>query len=303
VTASPRPKVHATRPLPERVEAALDAAFERLPAPAGADGLLTVPTDRVDAAFLDAAGPQLRCVAQFAVGHDNVDLAAAAARGVLVANTPDVLTPATAELTLGLILALLRRIAEGDRLVRRRGGWELSPTFMLGRGLAGLTLGIVGYGRIGREVARLAEAHGMRIVFTRRSGGVPLAQLLAEADVVSIHTPLNNETRHLIGPAELAAMKPGAVLVNTSRGPVVDERALVEALREGRIAGAGLDVYEHEPVVPDELLELENVVLTPHVGSATVEAREAMGMLCVEALRAVLVEGRVPANAVGLGPF
>jgi glyoxylate reductase len=299
VTARSQPKVHATRRLPERVEAALDDLFDRLPGPAGAAGIVTVPTDPVDGAFLDAAGPQLRCIAQFAVGYDNVDVEAASARGVLVTNTPDVLTPATAELTLALILSLLRRIAEGDRLVRRRTEWAVSPTFMLGRGLGGKTLGIVGYGRIGREVARLAEAHGMRVVYTRRSGGgIPLMQLLAEADVVSLHTPLGDETRHLIGAAELAAMKPGAVLVNTSRGPVVDERALVTALREGTIGGAALDVYEHEPEVPEELLGLENVVLTPHLGSATAEAREAMGMLCVDALRAVLLEGRVPPNAL-----
>jgi glyoxylate reductase len=299
VTPEPWPAVHATRRLPERVETALDDLFERLPEPSGAAGIVTVPTDRVDGAFLDAAGAQLRCVAQFAVGYENVDMEAATERGIVVANTPDVLTPATAELTLGLAIALLRRIAEGDRLIRRRGEWALSPTFMLGRGLGGKTLGVVGFGRIGREVGRLAEAHGMRVVFTRRSGGgIPLAQLLAEADVVSIHAPLTPETRHLIGASELAAMRPGAVLVNTSRGAVVDEGALVEALVEGRIAGAALDVYEREPEVPEALLALENVVLTPHVGSATVEAREAMGMLCVEALRAVLLEGRVPPNAL-----
>lgn len=300
MTGELRPAVHTTRRLPARVEDALEAAFERLPGPHGAEGIVTVPGDAVDAAFLDAAGPQLRVVAQFGVGYDNVDLAAAAGRGVLVTNTPDVLTPAVAELTLGLVIALLRRIAEGDRLVRREDEWGFEPTFMLGRALSGRTLGLVGYGRIGREVARLGEAHGMRILFTRRrGGGVPLAELLAEADVVSIHTPLTDETRHLIAARELEAMRPGAVLVNTSRGAVVDEAALVAALREGRIAGAALDVFEREPEVPAELLELENVVLTPHVGSATVEAREAMGMLCLEALRAVLLEGRLPANAVG----
>lgn len=299
MTTRSRPRVHVTRRLPDRVEEALDAAFERLPAPGGADGLVTVPNDPVDAAFLDAAGRGLRCVAQFGVGYDNVDVGAATERGVVVTNTPDVLTQAVAELTLGLMLALLRRIVEGDRLVRRRAGWKLSPTFMLGRGLGGRTLGIVGYGRIGREVGRLAEAHGMRVLYTRRSGGgVPLGQLLAEAHVVSIHTPLSAETRHLIGAEQLAAMRVDAVLVNTSRGAVVDERALVDALRDGRIAGAALDVFEREPEVPDELVELENVVLTPHVGSATLEAREAMGMLCVDALRAVLLEERLPPNAV-----
>ena len=294
------PRVHATRRLPDAVEDALDGLFERAPGPEGADGLVTVPTDTVDAAFLDAAGPQLQVVAQFGVGYDNVDLDAARERGVVVANTPDVLTAAVAELAIGLVLALLRRIPEGDRLIRRRGEWELAPTFMLGRGLAGRTLGVVGWGRIGREVGRLTEAHGMRVAWTRRSGGgVPLDALLRESDVVSVHTPLTDGTRHLIGARELALMRPGAVLVNTSRGPVVDEAALVAALREGRLAGAALDVFEREPEVPEELLGLENVVLTPHVGSATVEAREAMGMLCVDALRAVLLEGRRPENALG----
>jgi glyoxylate reductase len=291
--------VHATRALPGPVDEALDASFERAASPAGADGVVTVPTDAVDAAFLDAAGPRLRVVAHFGVGYDNVDVAAAGERGIVVANTPDVLTGAVAEHTIALVLALLRRVAEGDRLIRRGEEWELAPTFMLGRSLEGRTLGVVGFGRIGREVARLAEAFGMRVVYTRRSGGgVPLERLLAEADVVTLHTPLTPETRHLIGPEELAAIRPEAVLVNTTRGPVVDEGALVEALLAGRIAGAALDVFEREPEVSPELLGLENVVLTPHAGSATHEAREAMGMLCVEALRAVLLEQRTPPNAL-----
>ena len=219
----------------------------------------------------------------------------------MVSNTPDVLTEATAELTIALMLALLRRVVEGDRLVRRRDEWALAPTFMLGEGLAGKTLGIVGLGRIGREVARLAEAFGMRVVHTRGSGPyeeLPLDRLLAEADVVSLHVPLTPETRHLIGAPELALMRPSAVLVNVSRGPVVDEAALVDALVEGRIAGAALDVYEHEPEVSAGLLGLENVVLSPHLGSSTHVAREAMGMLCADALEAVLLRDELPANAV-----
>jgi len=226
---------------------------------------------------------------------------AATRRGVVVANTPDVLTAATAELAVALLLTLLRRVAEGDRLVRRGAEWALAPTFMLGEGLVGKTLGIVGLGRIGREVARLAEAFGMRVVHTRGSGPyeeLPLRQLLAEADIVSLHTPLTEETRHLIGPRELALMRPSAVLVNVARGPIVDEEALVEALEAGEIAGAALDVYEREPEVHPGLLGLENVVLSPHLGSATVAAREAMGMLCAEALEAVLLENRLPENAV-----
>jgi len=299
------PRVVATRPLLPRVEKALreSFAFESLraldrSALAGAEGLVTVPGDTVDAALLDAAGPQLRVVAQHAVGFDNVDLEAATERGVVVTNTPDVLTAATAEFTLALLLALVRRVAEGDRLVRAGGPWSWEPTAMLGTGLAGKTLGLVGRGRIGGEVARLAGAFGMWVVHTSRSGGLPLAQLLSEADVVSLHVPLTAETRHLIDAAALERMGPQALLVNTTRGPVVDESALADALEAGTIAGAALDVFEREPEVEPRLLSLPNVVLTPHVASATVEAREAMGMLCVDALRAVLLEGRAPENAL-----
>ena len=255
-------------------------------------------TDRVDDELLDAAGPQLRIVADYAVGIDNLDVEACRRRGVVVSNTPDVLTETTAELTLAIVLALLRRVAEGDRLIRRGEQWIWAPNLMLGRGLASLTLGLVGYGRIGRAVARLADAHGMNVIHSTRSSGIPLEELLVTADVVSLHLPLSDESRHLIDAAALAQMKPSAVLVNVSRGPIVDEEALVTALREGRIAGAALDVFEREPEVHPGLLELENVVLVPHLGSATLETREAMGMLCVGALRAVLLDGTVPPNAV-----
>jgi glyoxylate reductase len=255
-------------------------------------------TDRVDDELLDAAGPQLRIVADYAVGFDNVDVEACRRRGVVVSNTPDVLTDTTAELTIAILLALLRRVAEGDRLIRRGEEWIWAPNLMLGRGLAGLTLGLVGYGRIARSVERLARAHGMDVIHSSRSRGGRLEELLATADVVSLHLPLTEDSRHLIDATALARMKPTAVLVNTSRGPIVDEAALVDAIREGRIAGAGLDVFEREPTVHPGLLELENVVLVPHLGSATDETREAMGMLCVEALRAVLLEDRVPPNAV-----
>ncbi len=277
------------RPLPRR---------ELLRRARGCAGLVTTPTDRVDEELLDAAGPGLRVIAQHAVGYDNVDVAACTRRGILVAHTPGVLTQATAELTMALLLALLRRVVEGDRLIRRRRRWVWSPTWMLGTGLQGKTLGIVGYGRIGQAVAELARAFGMDVVYTSRSGGIPLADLLGLADAVSLHVPLTPETRHLIDGHALSLMRPTAVLVNTSRGPVVDEQALVEALREGRIAGAALDVYEREPKVSEELLQLDNVVLTPHLGSATRETREAMGMLCVEALRAVLLDGQPPPHLV-----
>ena len=257
---------------------------------------MTMLTDRIDGELLDAAGPQLRVVAQYGVGYDNVDVAAATRRGVIVSNTPDVLTEATAELTMALILALLRRVAEGDRLIRRREPWIWGPNMMLGRGLAGLVLGLVGYGRIGQAVARLAAAYGTRVIHVGREDD--LDALLREADVVSLHVPLGRETHHLIDARALSLMKPTAFLVNTTRGPVVDEAALAEALRDGRIAGAALDVFEREPEVTEELLELENVVLTPHLGSATLETRQAMGMLCVQALRAVLLDDRVPENAL-----
>ncbi len=307
-----RPCVYCSRRVPGPVLAELEQLFELelhdserpppreelLRAAAGRDGLLTMLTDRVDGELLDAAGPQLRAVGNFAVGYDNVDVAAATARGVVVSNTPDVLTRATAELALALLLSLRRRVTEGDRLIRRREPWLMAPTFMLGHGLEGATLGVVGMGRIGAETARLAGSLGMDVISAGRSGGLPLPELLARADAVSLHCPLTPETRHLIDAAALRLMKPTAVLVNTSRGPVVDEAALAAALREGVIAGAALDVYEAEPEVREELLALENVVLTPHLGSATHEARVGMGMLCVEGLRAVLLDRRAPANAL-----
>jgi glyoxylate reductase len=296
-----KPQVFLTRCVPDPVLSRLEASFALSDEIAGSAGLVTIPADAVGAELFDAAGPSLRIVANFGVGYDSVELAEATRRGIVVSNTPDVLTEATAELTIALMLALLRRVVEGDRLVRRRDEWALAPTFMLGEGLAGKTLGIVGLGRIGREVARLAGAFGMRVVHTRGSGSyeeLPLDRLLAEAEVVSLHVPLTPETRHLIGAPELALMRPRAVLVNVSRGPVVDEAALVDALVEGRIAGAALDVYEHEPEVSAGLLGLENVVLSPHLGSSTHVAREAMGMLCADALEAVLLRDELPANAV-----
>ena len=292
----PRPRIHVAAPVPAEVEEALSRDFEPCESPEGVEGIVSMLTTRVDGAYLDRAGPQLRVVANYAVGVNNVDLAAAAERNVVVANTPDVLTRATAELAVGLMLALLRRIAEGDRFVRRREEWTFSLEFMLGSSLEGKRLLVVGPGRIGRETARLAEAFGARPMFAGRDDDV--RALLGEADVVSLHVPLGPETRHLIDRGALGAMRPSAVLVNTARGPIVDEHALVEALRARQIAGAALDVFEREPAVEEGLLGLENVVLTPHLGSATRDTRVAMGMLCVDALRAVLLERRRPANAV-----
>jgi lactate dehydrogenase-like 2-hydroxyacid dehydrogenase len=296
----PRPRIHVTAQVPAEVDEALRRDFETSDSPEGVDGIVAMLTTRVDGAYLDRAGPQLRVVANYAVGVNNVDLAAAAERNVVVANTPDVLTRATAELAVGLMLTLLRRIAEGDRFVRGRKEWLFSLEFMLGSSLQGKQLLVVGPGRIGRETAMLAEALGARPTFAGRDDD--LLALLAGADIVSLHVPLAPETRHLVDADALRAMSRSAVLVNTARGPIVDEQALVDALRAGEIAGAALDVFEREPEVEEGLLALENVVLTPHLGSATRDTRVAMGMLCVDALRAVLLEGRRPANAVGERP-
>jgi glyoxylate reductase len=291
-----RPRVHEAAEVPPEIEQELAASFELVPSAVGADGVVVTPAIAVDEAFLDAAGPQLRIVANYAVGLDNVDLGAARERGVIVTNTPGVLTNATAEHAMALVLALLRRVCEGDRSLRRRDPWEWGPDFMVSEGLDGKELLVVGPGRIGRRVAELASAHGARVALA--GGGDDLRAALASADVVTLHCPLSDETRHLIDGAALAAMKPTAILVNTARGPVVDEAALVAALGAGSIAGAALDVFEHEPAVSEELLAMENVVLTPHIASATRGARHAMGMLCVSALRAALLDGRVPPNAV-----
>jgi glyoxylate reductase len=315
-----KPSVYLSRRVPAAVVAELEQLFaltvfdeeyppareELLAGVAGKDGVCAMLSDRVDDELLDAAGPQLRVVANYAVGYDNVDVDACSRRGVVVSNTPGVLTEATAELTLTLLLDLARRVSEGDRMLRQGDEWIWSPTFMLGTGLGGKTLGVVGLGRIGAHVARLAEAFGMRVVYTSSSGAkdgvayewLPFDDLLRTAHVVTLHCPLTPETRYLIGADELRAMRGDAFLLNTTRGPVVDEDALVSALRAGEIAGAALDVFEHEPAVHPGLLELENVVLAPHLGSGTRETREAMGMLCVQALRTVLVEGRCPENAV-----
>jgi lactate dehydrogenase-like 2-hydroxyacid dehydrogenase len=283
---------------------------ELLKAVAGADALVTLLHDRIDGEVLDAAGPQLRVVGNMAVGYDNVDVAAATERGVVVTNTPGVLTDATADLAVALMLAVTRRLGEAERLVRSGHRWSWDMFFMLGSGLSGKTLGVVGLGGIGRAVAERALAFGLQIVYAgpRRApaevesalGGarrLPLEDLLRDSDLVTLHCPLTPETRHLIDADALALMRPSAYLVNTARGPVVDESALVEALRSGALAGAGLDVYEDEPEVHPGLLELENVVLLPHLGSATVETRSAMAKLAAENAIAVL-DGRAPTTPI-----
>lgn len=226
--------------------------------------------------------PDLRVVANYGVGYDNVDLAACRERGIAVTNTPGVLDAAVADLTLALILACRRLVVASDRFVRERRwehGWARPE--LLGHDLAGSTLGIVGMGRIGRQVTKRAEAFGMRVVFSRRSGGMPLDELLGEADVVSLHVPLTPETHGLLSRERLARLRDGATLINTARGAIVDEEALVDELDSGRIS-AGLDVFADEPHVPERLLGLENVVLTPHVASATVETRAAMTLVLVD---------------------
>ena len=245
--------------------------------------------DRVDDAFLEAAGEQLRVVANVAVGYDNVDVEAVRRRGVRFTNTPDVLTDATADLAIALMLAITRRLGEGERLLRSREPWAWAIDFMLGRGLRGKTLGVVGYGEIGRAVAERARVFGMEVIYTRRGeGGVELGELLERAHVVSLHCPLTETTRHLIDADALRAMRDDAYLVNTARGPVVDEAALATALRDGVIAGAALDVFEEEPEVHPGLLDLDNVVLVPHLGSATEETRTAMAELAAANALAVL---------------
>lgn len=281
---------------------------ELLEAVAAVDGYLSMITDAVDAELMDAA-PRLRVVSNMAVGYNNIDVAAATQRGIVVTNTPGILTEATAELAFALVLAAARRVVDLDRRTRA-GEWTCwAPLLFLSREVSGKTLGVVGLGRIGRAVARRARAFGMRVLYHNRSRldeseerdlGVEYAErddLLRTSDFVSLHVPLSGETRHLIGPRELGLMKPTAYLVNTSRGAVVDEAALVEALREKRIEGAGLDVYENEPLLAPGLTALENVVLMPHVGSATVETRARMARMAAENLLSAL-RGERPAHAV-----
>jgi len=259
------------------------------------DALLSMLTDPVDAELMDAA--PLKVIAQHAVGVDNIDLDAARQRGIVVTHTPGVLTAATADFAMALLLGVARRLREGDQRVRegRFYGWH--PTMLCGLELDGARLGIVGMGRIGRAVARRAEAFGMEVVHHSRSGGMPLDELLETSDVVSLHCPLTPATRHLIDRDALARMKPTALLINTARGPVVDEDALVEALREHTIGGAGLDVFEEEPDVHPGLIGLDTVLLAPHLGSATRATRKKMATMAARDLVAVL-QGQEPAHRV-----
>ena len=270
------------------------------------EGIISMITDRIDGELMDRA-PRLRMIAAMAVGYDNIDIGAATARGIPVSNTPEVLTDATAELAFALILAAARRVVEMDGLTRRGGFRYWAPMLFLGTEVTGKTLGIIGLGRIGKAVARRARGFDMKVLYHNReridaaderelkTEYADLERLLRESDFVSLHVPLTEETKHLISGRELALMKPTAFLINTSRGPVVDEKALVKVLRERKIGGAGLDVYENEPALTPGLAELDNVTLLPHVGSGTLETRIRMAVLAVENLLAGL-RGDVPPN-------
>ena len=313
MTAEPRPRVAVTRRLPDSVERQLAAEFDvtlnATDAPSTAtslaealrtaDGILCTLPDRLSADILATVPRRARILAQFGVGHDNIDLAAARAAGIVVTNTPGVLTEDTADFTIALLLATARRMGEGERLVRSGTwtGWH--PTHMLGTRVNGKTLGIVGFGRIGRAVARRAQQGlGMTVIVCSPSlpavaDAAPgigrcasLDELLAASDFVSLHCPASPATRHLMGPAQFARMKPSAILVNTARGDIVNEEALVRALADRTIAAAGLDVYEHEPAISPSLRAMEHVVLLPHLGSATMESRTAMGERALANLRA-----------------
>jgi len=306
------PIVLATRELPDpfdtlrpdfevRVMGYAPSELELAAEVPGVDALICLVDDPVTAAVIQA-GDRLKIIASYAVGVNQIDRAAAAARGIFVTHTPNALTDATADLTMALLLALARRIVEGDRLVRSGGfaGW--APDLLLGRDLRGKVLGIVGPGRIGKAVSRRAKSFGMTVIASGRSARdesdpddpprVSFDELLRRADVVSIHVPLTDETRHLFDAATLARMKPGSLLLNTARGAVIDEAALTRALDTGPLAGAGLDVYENEPGITPALLDDDRVVLMPHAGSATVETRREMARMVVEDVRRVLTGER-----------
>jgi glyoxylate reductase len=272
------------------------------------EGLLCSITDRIDQELF-ARAPALKVIANYGVGYEHIDLEGATRRGIVVTNTPGVLTEATADLALALLLAAARRVVEGDRRVREGKFQYWAPLLFLGQEVSGKTLGIIGLGRIGQAVARRAHGFGMRILYCSRTRLAPAAEqelkvsyapleaLLKEADFVSLHVPLTPQTRHLIGREELALMKPSAFLINTSRGPVVDEAALVAALSRGQLGGAGLDVYEREPLLTPGLADLDNVVLLPHLGSATVETRTRMALMAADNLLAGL-RGEEPPNCL-----
>lgn len=272
----------------------------------GADAIVSLLTEKIDGELLDAAGPQLKSVSNVAVGYNNIDVPACEQRGVIVTNTPGVLTDATADIAMSLILMATRRLGEGERVIRSQTPWQWGMFYMLGMGLQGRQLGIVGMGQIGIATARRAKAFGMNIAYTRRSPledhvieeldatFMTMDELIESSDVLSLHCPYSPATHHLISENQLARMKNSAYLINTARGPIVDEDALVQALKSGQIAGAGLDVFENEPTVHPGLLELDNAVLIPHLGSATVETRAAMADIAATNALAILSGNAAP---------
>jgi len=310
-----------TRHLPEAAPSALRAAghtltlnphdrpltpAELLDLSATADALLLMLTDKIDAQFLEKR-PNLKAIANYAVGYNNIDIPACTARKIGVSNTPGVLTNATAEIAWTLLMAAARRAGEGERLVRTKtwAGWE--PLQLLGMDVVGRTLGLIGAGRIGARVAKMAAGFDMKLLYHNRKPNpdmealgaqfVPLNTLLALSDFISLHVPLSDATRHLLGPAQFKLMKPTAILINTARGPVIDEAALVAALQSKTIFAAGLDVYEHEPALHPGLYELDNAILLPHLGSATIETRNKMAHMAADNLLAMLA-GKRPPNPV-----
>ncbi|MFQ5915266.1 MAG: 2-hydroxyacid dehydrogenase [Nitrospinota bacterium] len=318
-----KPKILVTRLLPkkamEMIHKAVNAQVnahdrpmtrrELLRGLKGKDGVLSLLNDQMDAEAMDVAGPRLKVIANYAVGFNNVSIPAATERGIVVTNTPEVLTETTADMAWALIMAACRRVAEGDEFLRRGKPWDWAPLMMLGADVHGKTLGILGLGRIGQGVARRARGFSMKVLYydairqkprVEEELGVqfkPFLSVVRQADILSVHTPLMKETTHLINARVLKAMKKTAYLVNTSRGPVVDEAALGKALKRGDIAGAGIDVFEREPKVHPELLKRRNAVITPHIASATTETRTAMGTVAASNLIAVL-KGKKPPTPV-----
>lgn len=273
---------------------------------AGADAIVSLLTEKIDDELLDAAGPQLKSVSNVAVGYNNIDVPACEKRGVLVTNTPGVLTEATADIAMSLILMATRRLGEGERVIRAQEPWQWGMFYMLGMGLQGRQLGIVGMGQIGIATARRAKAFGMNIAYTRRTPledhvieqldakFMTMDELIESSDVLSLHCPYSPATHHLMSENQFARMKKTAFLINTARGPIVNEQALVDALKAGEIAGAGLDVFENEPAVNPGLLDLDNAVLIPHLGSATVETRAAMADIAATNALAILAGAQAP---------
>lgn len=319
-----KPKVYLTRRLPAGAMQVLEQNFELecnpydrvltrgelLDAVKDRDGLLPLLTDTVDGALLDAAGPRLKVVSNYAVGFNNIDVAACTARKIPATNTPGVLTDTTADLAMALLLTVARKVVPADAFARagKYEGW--APLLFVGTDVHHKSLGLMGFGRIGFAMAKRAAGFGMRILYhSTRAAAAEIEQqigaqyvdketLLAESDFVSLHVPLTPETRHLMGRAEFEAMKPEAFLINTSRGEIVDEKALAQALRQGQIAGAGLDVFEFEPAIEQELKRMDNVVILPHIASASIETRTKMGLVAAQNLIAVLLEGAPPPNCL-----